>query len=196
MMEVPAYFSKDGVMTRFQRPLAAIVLSIALCGPSFGQAPQFSSQRTADQQQSYRKAMETADLQIADEVKAHSELMKNLQYLTTQIGPRLTGSPQMQRASDWTLQRFRDYGVDAHLETAEIEHAWTRGVETAEIESPIHRIIGIRALGWSKATSGEVSGKVIGLDLRKLSDLDAYKGKLKGAIVLARKPMDDAHLDP
>ncbi|HEX8801596.1 MAG TPA: hypothetical protein VF772_23435, partial [Terriglobales bacterium] len=183
-------------MTRFHRPLVATVLSIALCGPSIAQTSQSSSQRTADQQQSYRKAMETADQQIADEVKAHSELMKNLEYLTTQIGPRLTGSPQMQQASDWTLKRFQDYGVDAHLETAEIEHAWTRGVETAAIESPIHQNIEIRALGWSKATNGEVSGKVIGLDVRKPSDLDAYKGKLKGAIVLARKPVDVAHLDP
>src|SRR6516225_6575976 len=177
-------------MTQLHRPLVAIILSIALCGPSIAQTSQFSSQRTSDQQQNYRKAMEIRDQQIADEVKAHSELIKNLEYLTTQIGSRLTGSPQMQQASDWTLKRFRDYGVDAHLETAEIEHAWTRGVETAEIESPIHHSLGIRALGWSKATKGDVSGNVIGLDLRKPSDLDAYKGRLKGAIVLMRKPVD------
>jgi hypothetical protein len=140
--------------------------------------------------------MEHADQQIADEVKAHSELMKNLEYLTTQIGPRLTGSSQMQQASDWALKRFRDYGVEAHLETTEIEHAWTRGVETAEIERPIHRSIGIRGLGWSKATGGEVTGKVIAIDVRKPSDLDAYKSKLKGAIVMARKPVDVVHLDP
>jgi carboxypeptidase Q len=183
-------------MTRFDGSLVALVLSIALCEPSVAQTSQIPLQRTADQQQSYRKAMEIADQQIADEVKTHSELLKNLEYLTTQIGPRLTGSPQMQHASDWTLKRFRDYGVDAHLETAEIEHAWTRGLETAQIESPIQRRIGIRALGWSQATKGELSGKVIGLDLRKPSDLDAYKGKLKGSIVLARKPIDVAHLDP
>jgi hypothetical protein len=41
-----------------------------------------------------------------------------------------------------------------------------------------------------------VSGNVIGLDLRKPSDLDAYKGRLKGAIVLAQKPVDVAHFDP
>jgi hypothetical protein len=196
MMEIPAYFAKDGVMTRFHRLLVAILLSIALGGPSIAQAQQVSSQRTADQQQSYRKAMEVADQQIADEVKTRSELMKNLEYLTTQIGPRLTGSQQMQQASDWTLKRFRDYGVDAHLESAEIEHSWTRGIETAEIESPIRRTIGIRALGWSKATNGEVSGKVIGLDLHTPSDLNRYKGKLKGAVVLARAPVDVAHLDP
>ena len=96
--------------------------------------------------------MEEADQKIADEVKAHSELMKNLEYLTTQIGARLTGSPQMQAASEWTLKRFQDYGIEAHLETTQIAHGWTRGLETAEITSPIQRRIGIHAFGWSKAT--------------------------------------------
>ena len=175
-------------MIRIRRPLQAIATVIALSGLITAQAPQTSPQRTKEQQQSYRKAMEDADQKIADEVKAHSELMKNLEYLTTEIGPRLTGSKQMQEASDWTLERFQDYGVEAHLETTNIDHAWTRGTETAEITSPIHRSIGIRALGWSKATNGDVSGKVIALDIHNLTDLDAYKGKLKGAIVLVRKP--------
>ena len=132
--------------------------SLLLAQESTPAAPQ-PAERTSQQREAYRKAMEEADQKIADEVKAHSELMKNLEYLTTQIGPRLTGSPQMQAASDWTLKRFQDYGVDAHLETAEIAHGWTRGVETAEITSPIQRRIGIHAFGWSKATDGEVSGQ-------------------------------------
>lgn len=183
-------------MNRTRRPLQAIAIAIVLNGLMTAQAPESSSQRSAEQQQTYRKAMETADQQIADEVKAHSELMKNLEYLSSQIGPRLTGSRQMQDASEWTLKRFQDYSVEAHLETAEIEHAWTRGTETAAITSPIQRSIGIRALGWSKATKGEVSGKVIALDLQKPSDLEAYKGKLKGAIVMARKPAELSHVDP
>ncbi len=177
-------------MTKIRRPLQTVVLSIVLSGLITAQPPQASPQRTAEEQQSYLKAMETADQQIADEVKAHSELMKNLEYLTTQIGPRLTGSRQMQAASDWTLKRFQDYGVAAHLESAEIAHAWVRGSETAEITSPIERRIGIRAMGWSKATPGEVSGKVIAVDIHQTSDFEQYKGKLKGAIVLTNKPAD------
>ena len=177
-------------MTRTRRPLRAIACAIALSGLMTAQAPQSFPQRTPEQQQLYLKAMEDADQKIADEVKAHSELMKNLEYLTTQIGPRLTGSKEMQTASDWTLKRFQDYGVEAHLETANIDHAWTRGTETAEITSPIQRPIAIRAMGWSKATNGSVSGKVIALDIQKPSDLDAHKGKLKGLIVMARKPSD------
>ncbi|HEX8811629.1 MAG TPA: M20/M25/M40 family metallo-hydrolase [Terracidiphilus sp.] len=153
------------------------------------EAPQAGPQRTAEQRAVYRKAMEEADQKIADEVKAHSELVKNLEYLTTQIGPRLTGSSQMQAASDWTLKRFHDYGADAHLETTEIAHSWTRGLETAEITSPIQQRIGIRAFGWSKASNGEISGNVVLLDLKNPSDVDQYKGKLKGAIVMMRKPV-------
>ncbi len=183
-------------MIRICRLLPSIACAIVLGGVLTAQAPQASSQRTPEEQQSYRSAMEEADQKIADEVKTHSELIKNLEYLTTQIGPRLTGSPQMRAASDWTLKRFQDYGIDAHLETTNIDHSWTRGNETAEIASPIQRRIGIRAYGWSKATGGEMSGKVVALDLQKPSDLDAYKGKLKGMIVLARRPAELSKADP
>lgn len=144
--------------------------------------------RTEPDKQAYRKAMEAADQKIADEVKAHSELMRNLEHLTTQIGPRLTGSPQMQAASQWTLQRFRDYGIDAHLETSQIAHAWTRGHDTAAILGPIRREVPVRSLGWSKATPGQVTGAVKIVEVKTLADFDKYKGQLKGAIVLAGKP--------
>ena len=195
-------------MKRIRRQLLALlviaVCSVCLPAQSPQSSPQTSTlavspaspQRTAQQREDYRKAMEEADQKIAGEVKAHSELMKNLEYLTTQIGPRLTGSPQMQAASDWTLKRFRDYGVNAHLETAEISHGWIRGSETAEITSPIQRRIAIHALGWSKATKGEISGKVVALNIQQPADLDQYKGKLKGAIVLMRKPADLSKIDP
>jgi hypothetical protein len=102
----------------------------------------------------------------------------------------------MQAASHWTLKRFKDYGIDAHLETTEIPHGWTRGLETAEITSPIQKRIGIHAFGWSKATPGDVSGEVMLLDIQKPADLDQYKGKLKGKILMLRKPADMAKLDP
>lgn len=155
--------------------------------PAFAQAPA-SATRTPQDKQQYRRSMEEADQKIADEVKQHSELVKNLQYLTTEIGARLTGSPGMQKASQWTLQRFKDYGIDAHLETAEIPHGYQRGIDTAAIVSPVHKDVGIHAFGWSEPTKGEVSANVVVLEGTTPQELDAYKGKLKGAIVLAGKP--------
>jgi carboxypeptidase Q len=184
---------------RFRRMFALVAaLQLAAVSGLVGQAtaqavPEQSGssvQRSGSDRQMYREAMEEADQKIAEEVKAHSGLMKNLEYLTTEIGPRLTGSPQMQAASEWTLKRFREYGVDAHLETLQIAHAWQRGNDTAEITSPINRRVEVRSFGWSKATNGAVSGPVVILNVKTLNDLAQYKDKLKGAIILPGKPQE------
>src|ERR1039457_82502 len=100
----------------------------------------------------YRTAMEQADLAIQKENKDHSELMKNEEYLTTEIGPRLTGGKEMQAATAWTVQRVKDYGLDAHAEDASVDRAWYPGVDTAEIIAPWHKVITIRAEAYSKTT--------------------------------------------
>ncbi|MGB6483337.1 MAG: M20/M25/M40 family metallo-hydrolase [Candidatus Acidiferrales bacterium] len=174
------------------RFLASFVLifaaSIFVAALAFAQstAPQYGSDPHATE--SYRKAMEAADQKIAAEVQAHSELMKNEEYLTTQIGPRLTGSPQMQVASQWTLKRFQEYGIDAHLETTTVPHAWYRGADSAEIVSPIERRVPIRSLGWSSATKGEVSGPIVFLNPRDLADVQSKMAQLKGAIICFGEP--------
>ena len=190
-------------MIRIRRHLLASVAIFLFCSSLLAQSPRSSSAKTrTNQSASHGRTQPRSNVtpiarpwkrptrKSPAEVKAHSELMKNLEYLTTQIGPRLTGSPQMQAASAWTLKRFQDYHIDAHLETTEIAHGWTRGAETAEITSPIQRRIGIHAFGWSKATEGEITGNVMALNIAKPSDLEPYKGKLKGAIVMLRKPYD------
>lgn len=164
--------------------LTALALA---CFSSFVIAQTAAPARTDDAKNAYKSAMEEADQKIAAEVKSHSELMKNLEHLTTEIGARLTGSKQMQQASEWTLKRFHDYGIDAHLETTEVPHAYYRGSDTAEIVTPLARRIEVRALGWSKATPGEVSGTVA---LLSLEDLNKFKGKLKGSIILLNKPSE------
>lgn len=168
--------------------LVCLVATLCVAAELGAQQPSAPVARSEQDKQAYRKAMETADQKIADEVKAHSELTKNLEHLTTQIGPRLTGSPQMQAASQWTLQRFHDYGIDAHLETTQIAHAWTRGQDTAAIIGPISRAVPIRSFGWGEATPGAVSGSVKVVEAKTLADFDKYKGQLKGAVVLMGKP--------
>src|SRR5882724_9703949 len=108
----------------------AIFLFCSIMASAQSAAPAAPARSDADKK-AYRTAMEEADQKIAAEVKAHSELMKNLEYLCYRIGARLTGSPQMQAASAWTLSMFKDYGIDAHLETSQIPHSWTRGRDTA-----------------------------------------------------------------
>jgi len=56
-----------------------------------------------------------------EQVKADKEQLKSdLTFLTSQIGPRLTGSPQVDRANHWTEEQFRALG----LENAQLE-SWS-----------------------------------------------------------------------
>ncbi len=92
------------------------------------------SARTAGDEAS---AFAAEDAQILSEIRDHSHVMENLEYLSDEIGPRLTGSPQLKQANDWAAAKFREYGLtNVHLEPWTIAHSWTRGTAQARIVSP------------------------------------------------------------
>jgi carboxypeptidase Q len=130
------------------------------------------------------------DRKILDRVKAdEGELKTNLSYLTDRIGPRLTGSAKMDQASHWTEEQFKAAGLsNAHLEPWTIEKAWTRGAANGRVVSPVEQQLSLETNGWSGNTNGTVRARVVGIKAEKLEDLDQYKGKLKGAIVLVGLP--------
>jgi len=62
-------------------------------------------------------AIAAADAKILGEIREHSEVMQNLEYLSDSIGARLTGSPLTKQANDWTAAKMKEYGlVNVHLE--------------------------------------------------------------------------------
>src|SRR5262245_46471027 len=99
---------------------------------------------------------------ILEEIDKRSELMANLEYLCDMIGPRLTGSPGLTKASHWTRDRFRQYGLaDAHLEPWMIERAWTRGEARGRVVAPVEQRLLVEAAGWSPATRGPQRGPAV-----------------------------------
>jgi carboxypeptidase Q len=134
-------------------------------------------------------AFAAADAQILSEVREHGEAMQNSEYLGDSIGPRLTGSPQLKQANDWTAAKFREYGLtNVHLEPWTIAHSWTRGTARARIVSPTEHPLTIASAGWAPSTAGAVRGPVVYVDIKKDEDFEKYRGKLKGAIVIAQEP--------
>jgi len=130
-----------------------------------------------------------ADAQIIGEIREHSELMANLEYLSDQIGPRLTGMPQLKQANDWTAETFRKYGLtNVHLEAYTIPHAWMRVKAEARMIAPAEHPLTIAAAAWTPGTKGKVRGPVVYFDVKEPQDFDKYKGKLKGAIVIMTDP--------
>jgi carboxypeptidase Q len=126
-----------------------------------------------------------ADAQILSEIREHSEAAANLEYLSDSIGARLTGSPQLKQANDWTRDMFAKYGaVNAHLEGWTMERSWTRGKASARIVSPTEHPLTIASAGWSPSTPGAITGPVVYFDVKEKKDFGKFHGKLKGAIVI------------
>ena len=130
------------------------------------------------------------DAQILAEIHDHSELMENLEYLSDRIGPRLTGSPLLKQASDWSVEMFEKYGLtNVHLEAYFIPHAWVRGSAKARVISPASHPLAIVSAAWSPGTRGTVHGPVVYFDAKKPEDFAKFAGKLRGAIVIASEPI-------
>lgn len=134
-------------------------------------------------------ALDETSGKILAEIKDRSQLMENLEYLTDMIGPRVTGAARLKRANEWTMQRFKEYGLEnAHLESWTIANGWERGAARARIVEPTQHTLTIAALGWTPSTNGLVRGPVVHVRATRPEDLQAYKGKLKGAIVVTSEP--------
>jgi hypothetical protein len=130
------------------------------------------------------------DHKIIADVRAKSELMKNLQYLSDVIGPRLTGSKNLDTASHWAAEKMKEYGLEnVRLEPWEIPVGWERGPATMKLVEPANgRTISVASSGWTPGTKGKITGPVVALAARTQADLDKYKGKLKNAVVLITPP--------
>src|SRR5205807_667281 len=126
-----------------------------------------------------------ADRQIIQEIREHNQLMDNLEYLSDSIGPRVTGTEQLKQAVKWARDLCQRYNLEnVHLEGWKIGHSWQRGTAMARIVSPASRILTIASSGWSPATRGPVRGNVVYVPAARTEELQAYRGKLRGAIVI------------
>jgi hypothetical protein len=141
-----------------------------------------------------RLAAAETDRMILAEIKDHSELMKNLQYLSDVIGGRLTGSKALERANNWTAEKMKSYGLEnVRLEPWEIPVGWERGHASMKIVEPDTKTeLLIASAGWTPGTNGKVTGEVVIVKGRTKDDLKQYKGKLKNAVVLQFPPSNIA----
>jgi carboxypeptidase Q len=123
---------------------------------------------------------------IRDEGLHRSQVMQTLSYLTDVIGPRLTGSPNLKRANQWTRDKLSSWGLtNAHLEAWGVfGRGWSLKRFSAQIIEPqTIPLIGYPK-AWSPGFGRPLVAGVIYLDAKTESDLEKYKGKLKGAVVL------------
>jgi carboxypeptidase Q len=136
---------------------------------------------------------------IRDEGLAHSHVMEFASGLMDGIGPRLTGSPNLKRANEWTRDQLAAMGCsNAHLEDwGEFGMGWRQLNTWVRMSAPDTAVFIAQALPWSPASKGPINGRAIWVNAKDEKDLEKYKGKLAGKIVFFGemrevKPVDKA----
>src|SRR5580692_5281776 len=122
---------------------------------------------------------------IRDEGLAHSHVMEFASALADGIGPRLTGSPNLKRANEWTRDQFSAMGCsNAHLEDwGEFGMGWRQLNTWVRMTSPDTAVFIAQAAPWSPATKGPVTASAVWVDIKSEADFERFKGKLAGKIV-------------
>ncbi|MEO7539126.1 MAG: hypothetical protein ABIV21_03820 [Pyrinomonadaceae bacterium] len=114
---------------------------------------------------------------------------RRVAYLSNNIGPRLTGSPQAARAVEYVADEMRKAGLIVRLQKLTVPH-WVRGAESAELVQyegmarGTTQKIAVAALGGSIATSpqGMTADVVVVNHFDELESIG--KAKIAGKIVL------------
>jgi len=120
----------------------------------------------------------------------HSQVMRIVSYLSDVIGPRIPGSPEIQKAYEWTAGKFMEWG----MENVEIEPCgefgpgWTNKYISVHLISPSYQPIIAYPVPWTTSTDGKIKGQPMYARIETRADFEKYRGKLRGAIVLTQPP--------
>ncbi|RDX36333.1 peptidase M28 family protein [Kangiella sp. HD9-110m-PIT-SAG07] len=136
------------------------------------------------------------DLRVAAELRDQA-LETTMDYdivesLTTEVGPRMAGTPGDAAAVKWGVAKLEELGFDKVWTEPVTFPTWKRGVETAEVVAPYPQPLVITALGFSIATPEEgLSAEIIQFD--DLAALEsAPANAAEGKIVFIRNRMERA----
>ncbi|TXB62460.1 M28 family peptidase [Phaeodactylibacter luteus] len=135
------------------------------------------------------QAQEPVNEDLVAAIRKHgldeSRAMETAEMIMDVYGPRLTGSPMLDRATDWAVKELKSWGME-NVHTEEWG-PFGRGWELQHFEMHAHTPNYWPLIAVPKAWSPSVKnakGEVIYLQADTKEELDAYKGKLKGKFVL------------
>jgi carboxypeptidase Q len=141
-------------------------------------------------------AQEAVDLQVVEQIRAmgleSAHLEEMARHLTEVIGPRLTGSPGMTAANEWTAQMFREWGLEnVTVEPwGEFGRGWEHVDYKGRILTPWVQPLHGQPMAWTGSTDGLVRGQVMVARVETAEELDTLRGSLSGKILLTEEMQD------
>ncbi|GMV06468.1 MAG: hypothetical protein AMXMBFR53_27440 [Gemmatimonadota bacterium] len=159
-------------MTRKLLPLAV------LAGLALPSAPTPAPAQTLPTDDPVIRAMWAQGMGEASQVETLA------QTLLDSIGPRLSGSPSFQGATEWLMGLYGRWGVEARREQYGTWRGWDRGYTHVDLVAPRKRTLNGMMLAWSPGTEGPVEGDVAALpELSGPADLAAWLPSVRGRFV-------------
>lgn len=127
---------------------------------------------------------------IISAAMASDTAWNRLAYITDTYGPRLSGSENLEKAIDRTVEMMKADGFDTvYTETVKVPH-WVRGRESLQMISPRPRALPMLGLGGSIATPADgITAEVIVVD--ELDSVATLGARAKGKIVLINQAFED-----
>lgn len=140
-------------------------------------------------------AQDTGDLDVIARIREEgfrrSQVMDYAWYMTDVLGPRLTGSPGLRRAQQWAKATMEASGLVNTAIEPYGEHGvgWTNEYTSLHLLEPTYQPLIGYPQAFTPGTNGKLSGAARIVVLQSPADFAQYRGKLKGAIVLATPPI-------
>ena len=141
-------------------------------------------------------ATEAVDLDMVTRIRlegfTNSKVMESASEMMDRIGPRLTGSPEMKEANEWTKKQLESWGLaNAHLESwGPFGRGWTWSGCAVRMTSPGSAELVAIPEAWTPGTAGPVRAKAARLNVKSADELEKLKGKFAGTIVFFGEERD------
>ncbi len=134
-----------------------------------------------------RGQQDDVNARIREEGFERSRIMETLHHLTDVFGPRLTGSPSLERAGEWALNRMASYGlVNTHTHAWEWGHpGWENEVLVAHMVSPAKVPLVCEVVAWTPSTDGTVTASAVHVvppPSPTQAELDTFLGEIKSQV--------------
>jgi carboxypeptidase Q len=165
------------------RRITAIFLSVIFVLTS---SPVWAQEKERDREKLDQQTLDMIG-KIRYEGFHNSKIMEIATGLMEEIGPRLTGSPNVKKANEWTRQKLEDFGlVNAKLDPwSPFGRGWANEYSNVRMVVPDIATMIAYPKAWTPGTDGPKRAEVVRVgNVRTPQDLNRYKGKLAGKIVL------------
>ncbi len=134
---------------------------------------------------------ENIDLGMVYKIKMEGQRSSQIDdmafWLDDFVGPRLTGSTGNDRGNEWAKKKMEELGLqNVRIEVARefTRGGWDNLKTYAAMTAPYYVNFACNPVAWTGSTDGLIKGEVVLLDVKAESDLDKYKGKIAGKIIL------------